>query len=336
MSVFYAVAQRAPSPPADLFEQAGMELHWESNGLIWDLCKGESGVYLLAGIRGLHLPTGVRYRDTSPSSHGSQHRGHVWSEREVFWPIKTWHADKGQAWADRDAEFFAGIDPDIVGRWTVTQPGGEKRYLDLRYEPTTADPGFDTIPSLMGWARYGVYMTADQPFWVGSPSVRSWKGADDVPPFFEPTGPGLLNLVQGFTFENAQIDNLGDVPSFIRWFIDGPALAGTSVGVGGKLVTVPFEVPDGKCLVIESDPVAIGATMYDVINSGGKPSERVIGVDMMNPVDASGDLGEADFGSVPPGRSVPLQIQLQGGGLVEAYVPNLYKRAWGRVQNNAA
>lgn len=335
MSVIYAVSARPPSPPPNALNLPGMEMLWESNGTIWDISEGESGVYLLAGTRGLHLPTGERFRDSSPAVHGSQHRGFVWGEREVFWPLTTWHPDAGQAWANRDGDFFAGMDPDIVGRWTVIQPGGEKRHLNLRYEPSTADEGYDIIPTLTGWARYGVYLSTDtHPFWIGTPSVQSWKGRTDTEPFLEPNGPHLFNLGQAFNFENAQIDNLGDVHSYIRWYIDGVADAGSSVGVGGKLVRIPFQVPSGKCLVIESNPVSIGATMYDIVNAEPKPHLREIGVDIVNPVDVSGDLGEADFGSVPQGKSIPLQIQMSGNAVVEAYLPNLYKRAWGRVQNN--
>jgi hypothetical protein len=335
MSVLYADSSLPSGPPSDAL-RLGMDITWESNGFIWDLCSGVSGVYLLSGTRGLHMPTGTRFRDTSPAVHGSQHRGHVWNEREVFWPLKTWHPDAGQSWVDRDGAFFAGLDPTITGRWTVTQPGGISRYLDLRYEPSTSDDGFEILPSLTGWARYGVYMIADQPFWVGAPSVKSWEAPTEPEPFLEPTGPHLLNITQGFSFSTASIDNNGDVPSYIQWFVDGLAQAGSSVGVGGNLVSIPFEVPVGKCLVIESDPTRIGATLYDVVNGAPKPYQRVIGIDMVNPVDVSGDLGEADFGSVSPGKSIPLQIEMAGSGIVEAYLPNLYKRAWGSAQNNGS
>ena len=305
-----------------------MDMWWiGDDGVRWDLGENNSGVYLLSGTRGLGMPTGTRFRDQSPASHGSQHRGHVWDEREVFWPIKTWHEDKGQSWVDRDRAFFSTLSPDKTGRWYVAQPGGVTRYLELRYDPKTVDEGWDIVPSIWGWASYALYLTADQPFWVGEPSVLSWEAARPDDPFYEPTGPHLFNFGQGFTVGNAAIDNRGEVPSPPRWFIDGEVLAGSSVGVGDKIVAVPFAVPAGKCLIIESDPTRIGATMYDVVGSVEKPWERIIGVEMINPVNMTRQLGEADFAAVPPGKSVPLSIVLQGTGMVACYLPSLYRRA---------
>ena len=316
------------SVPSDIGRWECLGMTWTGwEGSVWDLSNRASGVYLLQGVRGLGLPTGTRFRDKSPSSHGSQHRGFLWDEREVFWPIKTRH-ESGRQFIERDRAFFKTLHPSKVGRWTVVQPDGTSRYLDLRLEPATADPGIEYMPTMFGWAQYGVYLTADQPFFVGAPSVSSFKAPVAVGPFFEPVGPQLFNIGQGFTFENAAIDNLGDEKSFPRWFVEGPIDAGSWVGVGDLPVQVPFAVPAGKCLVIESDPTMIGATMYDIVTAAKKPNERVIGVDMINPVDMSAELGEADFGAVEPGKSVPLSISFSGTGVVEAYLPNLYDRAW--------
>lgn len=314
--------------PTDVVRFEGMSMSWTGwDGSVWDLANRSSGVFLLAGTRGLGMPTGTRFRDKSPASHGSQHRGFIWDEREVFWPIRTWH-DTGRQFIERDRAFFKTLHPSKVGRWTVAQPDATSRYLDLRLEPSTSDPGIDILPTLVGWAKYGVYMTADQPFWVGAPSVRSFAAPATPDPFYEPTGPHLFNIGQGFTLANASIDNLGDEESYPRWFMDGGITAGAWVGVGDLRVDIPFAIPEGKCLVVESDPTVIGATMYDIATDVKKPSERVVGVDLINPVDMSEQLGEADFGAVEPGKSVPLSISFSGTGVVEAYLPNLYDRAW--------
>lgn len=327
--ILFASFAPMPVKPPNAFETNGMGFRWEDcNGLSWDIGEGTNGVLLKNGVRGLDRPTGERFRDRSAAHHGSQHRGTRWDEREVFWPINTWHPDRGQAFLDRDRTFFAGLDPERPGRWYVRQPRGDERYLELRYDPKTADDGSEAAPSRLGFANYGIYLTADQPFWVGRPSVKSFEPPRDPEPFLEPNGPHILNLGQGFTFANAAIDNLGDEESFPRWFIDGEAEPGAWVGVGDLRVTVPFAVPPWKCLVIESDPTKIGATMYDVTAPGKKPSEREIGVDMINPVNMSRQLGEADFAPVPAGKGVKLSISLEGSGVVEAYLPSLYRRAW--------
>lgn len=327
--ILFATSAPSPSTPTDALTLNDMRLRWEGwDGSVWDICDRRSGVFLLAGTRGLGMPTGSRFRDPSPGHHGSQHRGTLWGEREVFWPTKTWHEGKGMAFIERDRAFFRTMDPEKPGRWFAVQPDGQERHLELRYDPKSADDGIETFPTLMGWAQYGVYLTADQPFWVGKPSVKSFEPPRQPEAFYEPNGPHLFNLGQGFTFANAAIDNLGDVESFPRWFIDGEAEPGAWVGVGDLRVTVPFAIPAWKCLVIESDPTKIGATMYDVTAPGKKPSEREIGVDMVNPVNMSRQLGEADFTPVPPGKGVKLSISLEGSGVVEAYLPSLYRRAW--------
>lgn len=320
-----------PAPPVDAFSRDGMGMTWTGwDGSEWELSSRDGGVFLLAGTRGLHQPTGTRHRDASPSANGSQHRATSWNEREVFWPIKTWHGGTGPEWMERDRAFWRTMDPDKPGRWTVTHPNAEKRYLELRYEPSTEEPGFDVLPSLQQWAQYAIYLVADQPFWVGTPSVMSWKAPRSPGPFFEETGPHLFNLGQGFSFEGATIRNAGDVESPPVWYIDGEAAAGAWVGVGGRIVKIPFAVPAWSCLVIDSDPTRVGATMYEITAEGitKKPSDRVVGVDLINPVDRSRDLGKADFAPIPPGSSVPLSLSLEGTGVIEVAVPSLYKRAW--------
>lgn len=338
-NLLLAMAASSPSTPSDAFELEGMKMRWEGwDGSVWNICDRQSGVFLLAGTRGLGSPTGTRFRDASPGSHGSQHRGTLWGEREVYWPTKTWHGDGAVAFIERDRAFFWTMDPERPGRWYAVQPGGgEERYLELRYDPKTVDDGFDTMPSLQGWARYGLYLTADQPFWVGRSSVKSFLPPRPQSPFFEPDGPGIFNIGQGFTSANAAIDNLGDVESYGRWFLDGDIVAGAWVGVGSRRVTIPFDVPAGYCLVVESDPTKIGAVLYRISgeqmalapDQRMKPSDRVVGVDLLDPVNRSRQLGASpDFAPIPVGRKVPLSVNFDGSGVVEISVPALYKRAW--------
>lgn len=331
VNFMFASLPQPPTLPDDVLRQYGMDLTWTGwDGTVWDLSGHSGGVALMAGTRGLHSPQGSRFRDVSPGAHGSQHRATQWHEREVFWPLKLWHDGSGANWVERDRAFWRTMDPDKPGRWTVTQESGEARHLDLRYEPGGDDSGFDSLPSLQRWAHYNVYLTADQPFWTGKPSTMSWKAPESPGPFFEPTGPHLFNIGQGFSLENATIDNLGDVESPPVWYIDGEAEPGAWVGVGGRKVTIPFNIPAWSCLVIDSDPARIGATLYDITPVGiaKKPSERVVGVDLINGRDVSRELGENDFAPVPAGASVSLSLSLSGSGAIEATVPSYFKRAW--------
>jgi hypothetical protein len=182
---------------------------------------------------------------------------------------------------------------------------------------------------LVGWDSYGITLVAEQPFWTGDPVVKSFAPPPEPLPFFDPTGPQIVNIGSSYSVENATMDNPGDVASYPRWYVDGETTA-ASVGIGDTIVDVPFTVPAGTCLVIDSDPDLIGATLYEITveGIGMKPSDRVIGTHLINPVDKTAQLGEADFAPIPAGSQVPLSLTLAGSGVVEVQLPTLYRRPW--------
>lgn len=325
MGISYATPYRPPAPAVNPWTRANMS--WTAKGVTWPLTSPASGLFLMPGVRGLGTTTTERHSTTSPAVAGSRHEGNSVLDRGVFWPVHIFHDGGSDDWVKRDRAFWKGMDPDDTGVWEIRHPDGTKRSLRLRFR----DDGDHTItydPIAFGWQSYGLTFVAEQPFWEGDPVVRSWKNAD-YEPFFEPDGPHLFNIGSGADISLAKIDNLGDVESYAKWFIDGETTT-VAVGVNGLVVHVPFTVPAGKCLVIDSDPDLIGATMYDIAPGGlvKKPSSRVVGVDLINPVDKSAALGEADFPPIPAGAQVPLSLTLAGSGVVEALLPTLYRRPW--------
>ena len=307
--VYYAAPAVAPADPVDVFKRDGITFIWQGwDGSEWELSSRASGVFLLAGVRGLHMPPGTRHRDTSPGAHGSQHRGTQWHEREVFLPVKTWHGGTGPEWMARDSAFWRTMDPDTPGRLIVRRQDAPDRYLELRYEPTTKDEGFEVLPSLRRWAHYGIYLAADQPFWVGKPTVKSW-----------PAGVGT-----------GSITTAGETDAPPTIYMDGPLEAGASIALGGQRVTVPFPVTAWHCLVIDSDPRRVGAVQYLIPDQGlaKPPAERVIGVDLTNPVDRSREIGVMNLPVISPGRSVQVSFSTSGSGRLEIAVPSFHKRAW--------
>lgn len=330
MGISYAIPYRPPAPAASPWTR--LRMTWTAKGVTWPLTSPASGLFLMPGIRGLGTVTTERHSTSSPAVAGSRHEGTSVLDREVFWPVHIYSdyrvddAAGSAAWMERDRAFWQGMDPDDTGVWEVHLPDSTKRRLRIRFRDD-GDHTFTYDPMKHGWQSYGLKFVAEHPYWEGEPVVRSWKNGE-YQPFFEPNGPHLFNIGSGAEISEATIDNLGDVESYARWFIDGETTE-AAVGVNGLVAEVPFDVPEGKCLVIESEPDLIGATMYDVVpGAPSKPSERVIGVDMVNPVDRSADLGEADFAPIPAGASVPLSLSLAGTGTVEALLPSLYRRAW--------
>ncbi|MFP3579985.1 hypothetical protein SB659_10430 [Arthrobacter sp. SIMBA_036] len=324
MGISYATPYRPPQPAVSPWTRARMT--WTAKGVTWPLTTPASGVFLMPGVRGLGSISSERHSTSSPAVAGSRFEGVSVHDRGVFWPVHLFHDAGSEAWVELDRAFWQGMDPEDTGVWEILHPDGSRRSLRLRFQ----DDGDHTTtfdPVRYGWQTYGINLIAEQPFWEGDPVVRSWKNPVYAP-FFEPNGPHLFNIGSGADVSTAAIDNPGDVESYARWFIDGET-TDASVGVDGLVARVPFPVPAGKCLVIDSDPARIGAIMYDVVpGAPSKPSERVIGVDMVNPVDRTPDLGEADFPPIPAGAMVALSLSLAGAGEVEALLPTLYRRPW--------
>ena len=317
----------APSPPA----WSRLPMTWTAKGVQWSLSNPESGLFLLPGVRGLGSVRTDRHVTTSPGAAGSRFEGVSVLDREVFWPVHLYHDASSIDWMLRDRAFWAGMDPSDTGVWTVTHPDGAHRSLTLRFT-SDGDHTSSGDPVYRGWETYGITLVAERPYWEGDPVVKSFAGSAPPPPLFPvaPTVDGeIVNIAPGYSVSNATMDNPGDVESYPRWFVEGPADSAT-VGVGGVVVSVPFQVLAGETLVIESDPDSIGATLYEIAPSGVgmKPSERVVGVDLINPVDKTAALGEADFAPIPAGSQVPLSLTLVGLGKVEALLPTLYRRPW--------
>lgn len=316
-------------PPAPLPSPwSRLPMTWTAKGVEWSLSNPESGLFLLPGVRGLGSVKTERHSTSSPGAAGSRFEGVSVLDREVFWPVHIYHDGGSLDWMMRDRAFWAGMDPADTGVWRVTHPDGAHRSLTLRFV-SDGDHTSNGDPVYRGWESYGILLVAERPYWEGDPEVKSFAGTGTPAPFFEPDGPALVNISSSYSVETAAMDNPGDVESYPRWYIDGE-ITSASVGVGDEIVNVPFAVPFGKCLVIESDPDLIGATMYDITVEGmsKKPAARVFGVDLINPVDKTAALGEADFSPIPAGSQVPLSLTIIGQGAVEALLPTLYRRPW--------
>lgn len=326
-NIVYGAPSVAPADPAPSW--SGMPMTWAAKGLEFSLTDRRTGIHLMPGVRGLGSVRTERHSTVSPATPGSRYEGTSYLDGDVFWPLRIWSTGGSIEWMERDRAFWATMDPEDTGVWTVVHPDGGRRTLRLRFV-SDGDHVRKKNPLKLGWDTYTVNLVAEQPFWEGTPVVKSFAGAAVPDPFFEPDGPHLVNIASGYSVENATIDNPGDVESYPRWFIDGPTTT-ASVGVGGVIVDVPFAVAAGTCLVIESDPdLVLGATLYDVAAGavGKKPSAREVGTDLTGPVDMTADLGEADFAPIPAGTQVPLSLTLVGSGTVEALLPTLYRRPW--------
>lgn len=281
---------------------------WQGwDGTVWDLTDGTAGLFLVpTGVRGLAMPPIDRFTQESPAVAGTRWRGSRAGEREVFWPLYIFSDGTAQDWVDYDRAFWRTMHPDLPGVWTVAQPDGTMRSLTARFADD-GDHSFQQDPAKTGWELYAITLVAEQPYWQGTPIIRTWRGGTGTSGFFGAGAPPFT-IGSGATLDVATIDNPGDVPAYPVYTISGPTTSVT-VGIGGRIVEVPFAIASGQSLTIDTGPTA--QTAFD-----------------SNGVDRTGELGAVDFAPIPPGVSLQMSLQMAGTGTVSGTITPLYRRAW--------
>lgn len=326
--IFLAAPTFVPRPPGPVLTGLGVEwVGWD--GTVWNLVDEASGVLLTPGVRGLSMPPVRRYTSVSPAVPGSRWRGQVALEREVFWPLFVYSNAGSQAWVEYDRAFWRTMHPEKTGVWRVTSPDGGTRTLRLRFV-NDGDPSWDRDPVMAGWATYGITLVAEQPFWEGQLSTRTWAASAPVDFFGDGTAPAF-HITSGSTLAGATMANPGDVDAYPVWAIRG-ATTSVSVGVGGRVIEVPFAVAADRLLVIDPRPTAQTAVEVDAPASSVAPGSAEWGAWLEEHLpagtDRTADLGEVDFAPIPPGAAADLSLTMVGTGMVTASLTPLYNRTW--------
>lgn len=302
------------APPAN--PTIGMT--WTSwDGAVFDLVTGLQGVALQSGVRGLNMPPITRYSQTFAGIHGSRGTGWVAKEREVFWPILLYKPVGDPTWGELDSLFWRSMHPERPGTWSVKGPTyeAETRTLSCSFQ-SDGGHAMSAIPSIRGWERYNIYLAAEKPFWMGPTIRRSW-GAGSPAPFFSEK----LTISSGSSMARATVTNTGDLEAWPEWTIVGP-VDSASIGLNGRAIQVPFSIPAGKALRIDTDP-----TQQTIRYGDWDPAKLVLG----NDIDRFEDMGSISFTPVPAGKDVPLALTIQapgsGAGVRMSLTPR-YFRAW--------
>lgn len=303
--VFIFASLPAPPPPRVSPWQTLVVVWVGWDGSVWNLNSGAEGVRLLKdGVEGLHFPPITKWSSSSPVVPGKRSRGWQSDAREVFWPVQIRGASS-EAFRELYDAFFTTIHPDRAGEWMV-RAGEQVRRLRLTgtFDTSHNDP---LDPYLRGRAVYGVTLEAEQPYWEGeSFSVGPWLAADGVD-FFDPGGSPLFHISSSHTAASAEMTNPGDVDAYPVWTVTGP-MSDIELGVGTRIIDVPFAVADGEVLVIDTDPRNITATV--------------------NGVDATEDLGFQSFAPIPAKATTPLHVEATGEGSITVSLTPLYFRAF--------
>lgn len=301
MPIVLAVAAAAPVPVGTWFPYA---MRWlGADGSEWDLAEGL--VPMGRGVKGLHMPPMTITRSQTPLVHGSEITGYTIGDRPVYWPL-TFPSRSREEWEASYGAFFRSLHPVTPGWWIVGE-GASQRRLPLTYDDDGGAYVFEADPSVHSFTLLGVELVASRPLWQGEPVERVFDASGDVD--FIPSAPGENYYPSSvWSTANASIENPGDEPAWLKWVLDGPHPSGMEVGVGGAVVEVPFAVPLGSQLVIDTDPAAQYATL--------------------DGEDQTAEMGFQVFAPVPPGGESALTIGGAGAGEVTASLTPLYLRAY--------
>lgn len=295
-----AIVLAAPSStPPSQSERDRLVMSWTG----WDGTVVDIGSIMAPGVKGLHMPAMRRHTSSSPLVPGVEVVGYSIPERNVYWPL-NFVASSADEWRAEHAAFFGSVHPLKPGVWTFGE-GESARSIEL---VGTFDgmASFELDPFIFGYALIGVELMAPRPLWRGRPISETFGAADGVdfiPPALAPT----FHISAAATFSSAQIRNPGDEPAYLTWTVEGP-LDTVQVGVGGAVIDVPFEVPAGSSLVIDTDPAGQYATL--------------------DGVDCTRQLGFQMFAPVPAKGQTPLTIIAGGAGSVTAALTPLFWRAF--------
>lgn len=322
--VSLVLATPATPPPLEQpVVNPSIEMTWTSwDGTVWDLMSGRQGVALQKGVRGLNMPPVAHYSQTSAGIHGSRRTGWVAKDREIYWPTLIYKPTGDPTWSELDSRFWRSMHPGRPGTWSVrgAAANSELRTLSCTYESDNGH-AMGSVPSVRGWETYGIYLSAEKPFWLGPRIIGNWNPKSPSS-FFGNGGPPFY-ISSGSSRDSATVTNPGDLDAWPEWTVIGPTPS-TTIGLNDRLITVPFDIPEGKALRIDTDPLRQTVMFGDwVDNSDG-------GV-LRNAVDRFVDMGRIEFTPVPSGKDLPLRIEFgasnPAAGVRMRLTPR-YFRAW--------
>lgn len=294
-------------PPVDPdYGWDGLALTWTgSNGITWNLSAPDLGLILGRGIRGLGMPSISHYRDESPARAGSFWRGYTTQARDVFLPVRIWHDGSTVEFAERWTAFWEGFNPAVPGVLSARGPSGT-RTLVCRYDKG-GEEAMELDPLFFGWASLGIQLTAEQPFWEGTAITQSWTSTEPQD-FFDAAGSPSFHISEGTSSSTAVVDNPGNESFYPLYVAYGPFTRIEIVYLGQRIV-VPFAVPAGKSVVIDTRPETASVTDSD-------------NFDRWSEMEAWG------FAPITPGLGQEISMVITGGGSVSMVAVPRYRMAF--------
>lgn len=298
-----------PPPPDYTPGWTSLSLEWEVGDDVWTLTNPRSGIIMKSGIEGLLFPPIKHFVEESPAVFGAYWTGFTIDPRVASWPIRLFHDGSSLEWIALNAAFKESLNPAREGTLRC-RTAASVRTIKLRYTGGL-DAALQRDPTFFGWADYDIRLVANRPLWAGPLVERRW-GAAEPANFFTGNPAFPVYISPSATLETAVMPNPGQVPAWPVWKLEGPITVGsgpTQLGVAGRTILVPFAIPAGQSLVIDTRPDAQTA----ILSTG---------------VDKTEDLGSWAFTSIQPGAEVPLTLAMSGDGRVTCSLEPLYYEAF--------
>jgi hypothetical protein len=275
----------------------------------WSLTDGEeNGLVLMPGVRGLGKPDSTAFAEEYAAIDGEYYFGERTHAREIFLPLYVYHEGDSSDWVMRDQLLWRNFRRGHHSRLHTYHPAVGHRSLRARYTSGGGE-ALELDPTFFGWAKYGIYLKAAQPFYEGDPIEYSWAAQTPKPMYGVGFGAPPLN-VSYRNIETATLSNPGEMEVAPKVILEGPMDDGAVVTIGGKAIPVPFALLDGDVLVIDHAKSAQSA----ILNGS---------------VDRTDDLGSFRFAMIPAGQNIPIGLNIPGStGKVTVSLTPLYERAW--------
>lgn len=214
-----------------------------ADGTVWPLTSPTLGWFTLSeGVSGLGVTPYELTKDRHPRG-GSRLRSYQATERTIIWPLHVYGADHTEfisRWRTL-ARAFASTLHDGPGWLEIARPNGQRRRIQVIYEDGFEGQGEQGTGIISDSAVLTLY--CPDPYWVDPVEVTEYREYAEGTPFLDPFPTISSGQVLGAT----TLTNPGDVESWPRWVITGPA----------TLVTVRHE-DTGEEWVLDPDAAAIG------------------------------------------------------------------------------
>lgn len=285
---------------------------WEAwDGSNWSLSDSDSGLVMMRGARGFGNITIEHHRDDHAALPGSRWRDYRALNRDIFLPVHIYSDGDSDAWVKHNRAFWKTMRAGKTGWLHIIHPDGEHRRIQARYEKG-GEEAFELDPAFYGWATYGIYLVAEQPYWerVGHPP-QSWRTNDPIYFLGGGAAPGNappFGVSDTANTSTATITNPGDVEVYGVVTLNGP-LDSVTIGLDGRVVGWPTALLSGEWVKIDMRP----DQQFAVDQAGN---------------DVTDQLTSFDFAPIPPGVDVPLEITVVGvGGSVTMEITPLFE--WG-------